>query len=791
MLHRYNSLRSRVLLIVLLTVIPIFMLVLLSTVEQQQRAINQALEEAQRQAQQIAKDNSQYIDSTHMLLMALAQLPIVREKQVEACNALFADLLQQYELYNGLFVVDTTTNLGICSAIPYSEPIDNSTFPWYQETLESQAFTVSSYRIGPLTGRPILTIGLPVFNDRLELTAVVAATLSLDWLNRFVSTADLPADTSITLFDQTGVVLARYPEVEGITGELWANEQVREAALANGTGWIQTRDSQNTPRIYVYSQTGSSLGQMYIVVGLQEDVALADVQRTLRDYLLGLTAITIIVVALALVSSNLITRPIQGLTETSGRLATGQLDSRPELDTSISELQQLIRAFNQMAAAVEQNMLRQMQQLASTNDQLQQEIRERARLEQRTNILKDFAAGLSEAVEIEQIIRVIVEKGLSPLDVKCSYIALKRSAGDTLTTFSYENGNQEVTEIDLNAEELLPRIYRSGEEIWGGDTADSVAELRLADDETFACLPLMIGQQTLGSILVIFKRSKRNEPDFTDLLHTIMDYSSQALERARLYESEIEARREAEKANQVKVQFFGMISHELRTPLTTIKGFVTTLLAEDIEWPPERVRYFLSVADQEADRLSNLVEQLLELSRIEARSLQIQPGKHTLQEVLQSAEAQLFTLAANHKLSVQLPANLPPVQIDPPRIAQVVVNLVGNAVKFSPPDSPILVSASEQGAFVQVEVSDQGIGIPDSAREYIFEAFRQLDDTQEHSHKGAGLGLAICKAFVELHGGTIWVKGKDSSGTTIAFTIPVSRTTHSDLNTREPYRNSQ
>jgi signal transduction histidine kinase len=275
-----------------------------------------------------------------------------------------------------------------------------------------------------------------------------------------------------------------------------------------------------------------------------------------------------------------------------------------------------------------------------------------------------------------------------------------------------------------------------------------------------------------GSLLVGFARPQAMGTEFRELATTMVDYAAQALERARLYEAETEARREAENANALRVQFTGMISHELRTPLSSVKGFISTLLADDVEWSAEEIRRFLTIADLEADKLNVLVEQLLDLTRFQAGSLEIYPAHHTLREVIRVAEAQLTTLTREHHLVIHLADKLPPVNIDIQRIAQVIVNLVGNAAKFSPPNTTICLTVEAVEGEVRVEVSDDGIGIPEEAREYIFEAFRQIDGTARRGNKGAGLGLAICKALVELHGGKIWVEESGGGGTTMVFTLP-------------------
>ena len=235
------------------------------------------------------------------------------------------------------------------------------------------------------------------------------------------------------------------------------------------------------------------------------------------------------------------------------------------------------------------------------------------------------------------------------------------------------------------------------------------------------------------------------------------------------------AREEAERANVLKMRFLGMISHELRTPLTSIKGFTSTLLAEDVTWTPEQVRQFLSVIDEESEKLRELIEQLLDLSQIQAGALQIRAVTQPFSMSLDMAREQLTSITANREFKVNLPDDLPNVTIDERRIAQVVTNIIGNAVKYAPQRTQITLTAAFVNGMVEIDIHDEGPGIPKEQRESVFEAFNQTE-TKVNPNGGVGLGLAICKGIVDAHGGDIWVKDDPAPGATIAFTLPVADT---------------
>jgi signal transduction histidine kinase len=290
---------------------------------------------------------------------------------------------------------------------------------------------------------------------------------------------------------------------------------------------------------------------------------------------------------------------------------------------------------------------------------------------------------------------------------------------------------------------------------------------------TLVIFSLVSSGDWLGSLIIFFGEDTRFSHNELRNLKVLIDQATISLHNLRLLEIEAVSRHEAERANEIKTEFLAMISHELRTPLTSIVGFTTTLLAPDVTWDKTEQFDFIQTIQQESFRLQELIDHLLDLSRLEAGRLPIQLKPHNLVDVLQDASPQLNTVTKGKTLSINLPENLPPVFIDNKRIAQVLVNLVKNASNYSPKGTEISISANARGNFLQVNVNDQGPGIPPAERIRVFEAFRRGITEETGSAKGAGLGLAICKGLVEAHNGRIWVKKKSPPGTTISFTLPL------------------
>jgi two-component system sensor histidine kinase KdpD len=244
------------------------------------------------------------------------------------------------------------------------------------------------------------------------------------------------------------------------------------------------------------------------------------------------------------------------------------------------------------------------------------------------------------------------------------------------------------------------------------------------------------------------------------------------LERARLAEAAGQAHALAE-SDRLKSALLSSVSHDLRTPLAVIKGAATNLLQEDVGWEAAARREFLITINQETDHLNRLVGNLLDMSRIEAGALNPARSWQDLGELIGEIAERLRPRLDGHPLELDLPDDLPPVQISYTQIDQVLTNLVENAAKYTPPGTPIGVRAQSVDAEVQVEILDSGPGIPDTMISHIFDKFFRTVEPERHAD-GTGLGLAICKGIVEAHGGRIWVENRPSGGARFIFTLPLS-----------------
>jgi PAS domain S-box-containing protein len=224
---------------------------------------------------------------------------------------------------------------------------------------------------------------------------------------------------------------------------------------------------------------------------------------------------------------------------------------------------------------------------------------------------------------------------------------------------------------------------------------------------------------------------------------------------------------------QLKSQLLSTVSHELRTPLASIKGFATTLLRQDVKWDEPTTREFLRIIEEESDRLEELIDNLLDMSQVEAGALRIRLEPVQLRRIVREAVEHAQRRTEAHWFVVDLPAELPRVWADPRRIRQALNNLLENAVKYSPNGGQITVSCEVEPLGVTVSIADQGEGIPAEYLDRVFDRFFQLDGATTRRTGGSGLGLAIVKGIIEAHRGTIWAESTPGQGTVFRFTLPI------------------
>ncbi|MBI2141338.1 GAF domain-containing protein [Candidatus Woesearchaeota archaeon] len=305
-----------------------------------------------------------------------------------------------------------------------------------------------------------------------------------------------------------------------------------------------------------------------------------------------------------------------------------------------------------------------------------------------------------------------------------------------------------------------------------------------------------------GKVIGVFniESNRPNAFDNDDLLFAsaLAEQASVAIKNAELYskiagfnellkkrialatKSLKEANEELTMLNRIKSDFVSTVSHELRTPLTSIKGYVSLVLDGDVGPVNEQQKEFLGIVNKENERLTDLISDLLDIQKIESGKMPFNFTDFSLTAFLNGYKKELVKLEKDNNaiIAILCPDNLPVIRADEDKVKQVFMNLVGNALKFSQPKPRIVLKASNERDYIQVDVRDNGIGIAKKDIPKLFQKFYQIDSQSNRKTGGTGLGLSICKYIIERHGGEIGVRSSIGKGSTFSFTLPKQRNLH-------------
>ena len=424
----------------------------------------------------------------------------------------------------------------------------------------------------------------------------------------------------------------------------------------------------------------------------------------------------------------------------------------------------------------------------------------------------DVLETTTSSLELKQVLFHLVSKTAEFLNGdRCSIISVEGSwdndedlpVGRLLV--SHENPN--VPELSLNLlkyPEIL-KSFRTGEVVVVEDVLNDPRMEEVKENihdlpfNSVIALPLAFRGEILGAMLL---RATRADTGFTEdevsMARIIAGASTNALRNAALYEritrknealermnEELSiANQELENLSRAKSDFVSMVSHELRTPLTSIIGFSELLAEAHVgELTNEQEEYIRQILRKGKDLLA-LINDLLDTGRLESGKLALRYREVDLEAIILSVRSSTRHVTESLPvINTHIPSDLPAFEADSDKITQVLTNLVTNALKFSPAGSPVDIIAtkirgrreSDHGDLVQISVKDRGIGIPEDEKQRIFDQFIQVQQGSSRSFQGAGLGLYICRSFVELHGGKIWVDSTIGEGSTFHFTIPIKQ----------------
>ncbi len=513
------------------------------------------------------------------------------------------------------------------------------------------------------------------------------------------------------------------------------------------------------------------------------------VQRLSARILLAfaiLSLLSSILIVWLYVSRNLIRRLMH---LSSGMLAIAEGSHHRPINISgsdeVAEMGRVVEVFRRNT--LERDEL--LAEKAQAADRLEQQVKERtAQLAQSVEELRalgDVSAAVNSTIDLRTVLSTIVTK------------AVQLSGTEAGTIFVFDEASQEFRmHASYGMDDALVAAVR-GQHIRMGETVVGRAVLQrkpvqiydLQDDPTSPVLdvilragfrghltiPLLGADEIVGALVVRRKAPGEFPQSTVDLLQTFGAQSVLAIQNARLFHEIEDKSRQLEEASRHKSQFLANMSHELRTPLNAILGYTELILDSIYGELPDKARDVLDRVQRNGRHLLGLINDVLDLSKIEAGQLTLSLADYSLRSVIQSVFSAIEPLASEKKiaLKVDVAPELPPGHGDERRLTQVLLNLVGNAIKFTDTGEVSIKGSSANGSF-NVAVRDTGPGISAADQARLFQEFQQADNSITRTKGGTGLGLAISKRIIELHGGRIWVESSPGHGSTFEFTLPVS-----------------
>ncbi len=819
-------------------------------------------------AQAIGLETEAWLQDAMRAVEAMAQKEAVRHHDLQALPAIFGPAFAARPDAVLIYLLDRQGTMryhypeGPGSTIGW----DFSFRDYFQAAMRAQGPVISKGRISPTTGKPVVTVAMPLWDDHGTFNGLVAINLSLERLSdvlRTVAQASTDEDTlDLRLYDAAGQLIAA-------SGPLRPLDPAYALDSENPplTGLAQDADG----RAWLVAALPLSRIGWRILVRRPADEALATLRTFQRGMLLMLLVVLASGLAFWVIMIRQVLQPLEAIARFGREIGEQPASANPSgilgFTSRRDQIGHLARSMLWMQGAIAQR-LNELRILLDTGRtvlaSLETEQVIATILEQVQRLLKVHTCALFTLDERIGRYHVRAVRGLSPDyaqglsfhpdDPRSPTMRAIRTGHPVQITDVEAEGYPELRErarregfrsllaVPLMAHHIPPAalvIYRpdphrfTEEEISLAWNFANLAAFALEHALLYARSDTLLQQQTRrlealiehlheglimesreGEILYMNRRAAGwcglEEPcppgcpsrvayepllqrfsasrDLARLLEEAAEGAVEGLwktgDQTRdlriqsirisgaggepigriLVFQDITSERELDRA---KSALLSAVSHELRTPLAAIKGYTTTLLAEDVDWDPAARREFLQIILEETERLTRLVNNLLDLSRLEAGALVLQRQPCPLDAILARV---LRSLRMNsHPISIQIPPDLPPVDVDPARIEVVFRNLLDNAIRYTPAGTPITISAALTDGMVVVQVRDEGPGIPPEHRERIFDRFYRIPGRIRSS--GAGLGLAICKGFVEAHGGRIWLDEKEA-GAVFVLTLP-------------------
>jgi signal transduction histidine kinase len=625
---------------------------------------------------------------------------------------------------------------------------------------------------------PYMTIAVPIERFAGDVIGVLQAEVNLKYIGDVVSAITVGKAGYAYAVTRTGELIA-HPDISLVL------QRRNVAVLEQVKAAFQVIPGQSAPNAIVADniQGKSVLTSFALIPGLDWAVIIErpveEAYETLYASMMRTSTLFLIGLGMALIASwflaRRVVRPVRILREGVERIGTGDLGYRLDLKTG-DEIEVLADEFNKMTAQLQESYV----DLEKKVDDRTRELTES--LEQQTATSKILGVIASSPTDIQPVLDAVAESAARLCDADDAQMflvegeVLERVAGYgstpfaiTLPTITRETpvGRAVIDRQTIHVQDLAAEL--------DGEFPASKARQRASGARTVLATPLLREGLSIGVINIRRTEVRPFTAKQIALLKTFADQAVIAIENVRLFQEIQEKNEQLETANRHKSQFLANVSHELRTPLNSIIGFTRIVLRRTGAQIPDLQKENLQKVLVSSEHLLSLINELLDLSKIEAGRMEVYAETFHLNDVVRMATSTVEPMLKDGRvrLVTEIARDIPPLKTDRDKLKQAVLNLLSNAAKFTE-RGEIKVAAWQDNGNVTLTVSDTGIGMKKEALVYIFDEFRQADMSSTRRYGGTGLGLAIVKRFINLMGGDIGVESEVGKGSKFTITIPIS-----------------
>jgi len=627
---------------------------------------------------------------------------------------------------------------------------------------------------------PYMTISIPEARDRPGVT-VVDVNLKFIW--DVVSRIRIGQKGVAYVVDDKGFLVA-HPDISLVLRKVNLSNlpQVKEALAAKTDSlWNEPTEGRdvNGERVLSAYAFVEPTGWRVFVEEPESAVFAPLYAAILRTALLLLAGVVISIAASVWLARRMV-QPVRALAKGAERIGGGDLDSQIEVRTG-DELEDLAARFNTMTA-----------QLRESYSDLERKV------QVRTSELRE---ALDQQTATADVLKVISS---SPTDVKPVFDAIVRSVrelGEALNAYAFTFDGERIHYVTSTDEREAWTTAMRDKPPWLPDASSLSGRVVLArrtmqiedmhadpeydpqntggdfsDEHRLLGVPMMRDGAPIGVLTVSWKEAGTVPEKFVRVLETFAAQAVIAVENVRLFNEIQEKSRQLEVANKHKSDFLANMSHELRTPLNAIIGFSEVMLSGMTGKLPDKQGEFITDIRDSGKHLLALINDILDLSKIEAGRMELDIARFDLKEAMANAMTLVRGRAERHgiKLDSDIDADLGAYDGDERKFKQIVLNLLTNAVKFTPEGGTVTMGARRMNGAYVFSVKDTGVGIAEKDQQLIFEEFRQVGTDYERKAEGTGLGLALTRKLVHLHGGEISVESAPGKGSTFTFTLPIA-----------------